>query len=294
MTSKGSEPTLPTQNRRPVSGRDWMPPIRFSGHLLALAEDVSELEACLHLELSAPGMARLFGGDSEGIESPSAIPYCDFLMIRDPAGRLAGVCRLLVHGPDIPVRNPLVSDRFHRGPLLTAIRYSRLDILEVGPLAIDPGSSREALISLLWMGILRYVDRRGLALVLGKDRMPVDSKGPAVPRLMAAYGLHPDLELEAREAFRSGTRSQGIPGLSGSADPGLPTLLPALLPAGLRAALGQGARLAGEPVLNAEGNSLDLVWVASREMLDAGADWRRNVPTPDSSRPPSGPSPDRS
>lgn len=249
--------------------RSWMPPVCLAGHVLSLAQDVAELETCLHLERSAPRTSTLFGVDSEGIESPSAIPYCDFLMLREAGGDLAGVCRLLAHGSDIPVHNSLASRRFHLSPLVTAIRYSRLDMVEVGPLVVRSDRRPESVISLLWEGILRYMDRNGSAILLGRERMPLDVQGGVIPQLLSAHGLHPDLEVEAREAYRAHPLAVDSPALAR-----LPPNSP-VLPASFQEALRRGCRLACEPVLAADRHCLELVWVANREMLDTGADWRR-------------------
>lgn len=262
MKTQPSKPDIRAAYPQAVSGRTWMPPARLAGHTLGLARDVAELESCLHLERSAPRTSTLFGVDSEGMESPSAIPFCDFLMLRDLAGDLAGVCRLLAHGPEIPVRNSLASRRYHLSPLLTAIRYSRLDMVEVGPLVVRSGSDPETVNPLLWEGIRRYADRQGSAILLGRERLNLDPLGLLVPRLMTAFGLDPELELEARDAFRANALRGVVLGLDES-DPAW-----AGLPSGLKVALRHGSRLAGEPVLSADRHCLELVWVAFRDTME--------------------------
>lgn len=270
MKTQPSKPDIRAASPQAASGRTWMPPARLAGHTLGLARDVAELESCLHLERSAPRTSTLFGVDSEGMESPSAIPFCDFLMLRDPEGDLAGVCRLLAHGPDIPVRNSLASRRYHLSPLVTAIRYSRLDMVEVGPLVVRSGSDPETVNPLLWEGIRRYIDQEGAAILLGRERLNLDPLGRLVPRLMATFGLDPELELEVRDAYRANSIRGGFPGLDES-DPAW-----AGLPSGLKLALRHGGRLAGEPVLSADRHCLELVWVAFRDTLEGAQDWRRN------------------
>lgn len=176
------------------SSRPSLAPFRLRGHSLGLAGDVAALEACLSLE-RAVGANR---EDSEGLASPAAIPYCDFLMLRDDAGTLAGICRFLAHGPGIPVKNPLASDRFHRSSLLTALRYSRREILEMGPPTVGPGRDLLRVTALLWEGMERILRQRGEALLLGRERVP------AAAREALSGNSCQDLPESLQEALRRG------------------------------------------------------------------------------------------
>lgn len=251
--------TVYNPSANPAS-RPSLAPFRLRGHSLGLAGDVAALEACLSLE-RAVGVYR---EDSEGLGGPAAIPYCDFLMLRDGAGALAGVCRFLAHGTGIPVKNPLASDRFHRSPLLTALRYSRREILEVGTLGIGPGRDPLCVTALLWEGLERILRRRGAGLLLGRERVPV-AAGEALADALVAYGLPADLATEARADFRKPPTGPGFHP-AGNAGRSLPD--------SLQVALLRGGCLTGEPVLAPDRSFLEVIWVVLPEMLDSQPDWR--------------------
>jgi hypothetical protein len=239
--------------------RTSLPAFRLRGHTLSLAGDLAALESCLSLERAAGANRE----PSEGLASPSAIPYCDFLQLRDGEGALAGVCRFLAYGPGIPVKNPLASNRFHRSPLLTALRYSRREILEMGPMVVAPGRDALRVTALLWVGMERILERRGSALLLGREQVPVAAR-EALSAALSTHGLPPDLETEAREEFRK-TSAWALP-QAGKPGPALPE--------SLQFALVRGCCLAGEPVLAPDRSSLEVIWVALPEMLGPRPDWR--------------------
>jgi hypothetical protein len=255
---------------KPSSTRPVMPAFSLLGHTVAPARTVEDLETALALENTpSTRTGTAVGSETDGLESPSAIPYCDFLLVRDAAGAPAGMVRLVAHGPDIPVRNLLANDRFQLSPLLTALRYSRLDVVEAGPLRIRAGRDPGRIASLLWRGIQRYAERSGASILIGRELLPARLQGAALAALQAAYGLHPDLEVEARAGFRAAAE----PGRAGGRDTAFFGM-----PHGLQEALERGCRLAGEPVLSADRSVLEAVWVAFRDMLGTpGDDWRHDL-----------------
>lgn len=280
METTNRTPSLPSR-RSPAPGGQFPPALRISGHSLALAGDIPALEACLALERAqgAPALA------AEGIHTPPAVPYCEFLMLRGPAapgaqspGPLLAVCRLMRLDAANPIPNPLASGRFHLSPLLTALRYSREGILEMGAPAFAVGCDTAKAARLLWTGMTRFLERNGLAFVIGRDALPaIGETRPAWNGLMAAHGLPPDLETETLPGFRA-WETAATPALTGlDCDPGsrLSGEPLRLWPAGLQEALLQGCRLACEPAWNPASAALEFIWVASRDMLgEHGEDWR--------------------
>jgi hypothetical protein len=241
--------------------------LRVGGHSLSLAADMASLEECLALERSAnPQYAA-----SEGIQSPPAVPYCLFLMLRSRTGALEAVCRLMRIDRENPIGNPLQSGCFHLSPLLTALRYSREGILEMGAPTLAPGVEAVYAIPLLWSGLIRYLERKEgnrAGFVLGKDALPMrPERQIGGSQVMNAFGLHPELETETRYAFRPD---------GGTAEVGTVEEEMRGWPPGLREALRRGCRLACRPVLNPATGNGELIWVASREMLIEGGpeDWR--------------------
>jgi hypothetical protein len=100
-------------------------------------------------------------------------------------------------------------------------------------------------------------------LLLGRERVPA-AAGAALSAAFATHGLPPDLETEAREDIRRASAwDLAAAGKAGAA-----------LPESLQFALIRGCCLAGEPVLASDKSSLEVIWVALPEMLDAQSDWR--------------------
>ncbi len=269
----------PLSLRRPAPGGLFPAVLRFPGHSLALAGDISDLEACLALERSRSAPAP---ASAEGIHSPQAVPYCDFLMLRGTQGMLVAVCRLMRLDAGNPIPNPLASGRFQLSPLLTALRYSREGILEMGAPAFAAGCDEPKAARLLWSGMAQYLGRNCLGFVIGRDALSAPVAAPAPwPRLMAEHGLPPDLETEARPGFRAwpATASGKPVPATVEASEGIKALGESPLrfwPAGLQEALLRGCRLACEPAFNPALACLEFVWVASRDMLEepGAGDWR--------------------
>jgi hypothetical protein len=237
--------------------------LRLDGYALSLAADLPALEACLALERASGAVLA-----SEGIHSPQAVPYCDFLMLRNPQGALCAVSRLMRLDGANPIPNPLAAGRFQLSPLLTALRYSREGILEMGAPVFAPGTTAQAAARFarpLWSGMGLYLERNGLGFVIGRDVLAVPAgAAPAWQSLMAEHGLPPDLETEARPGYRvrEDVRDQVRRGARAfEAEP------LRFWPAGLQEALLRGCRLACEPAYDAASASLEFVWVSSRDML---------------------------
>jgi hypothetical protein len=297
-------PSLPRPARYPAPGGQFPACLRLDGYSLSLAADLPALEACLGLERASGAVLA-----SEGVLSPQAVPYCEFLMLRNPRGALAALCRLMRLDGSNPIPNPLATGRFQLSPLLTALRYSREGILEMGAPVFAPGTAPQAAMRaarLLWTGMTLYLERNGLGFVIGREALPV----PAVPArppvttalaalapaspptfpadpvssaapsgradptipwriMMAEHGLPPDLETEARPGFRA--REDGVDGACLDANAyGREPLR--FWPAGLQEALLRGCRLACEPAFDPRDGRLEFVWVASRDMLDDKGD----------------------
>ncbi len=238
--------------------------LRILGHSLALAEDIEALENCLALERASGGFPH--ATQATGIFSPSAVPYCEFLMLHNGFGKLLAVTRLMSLGAANPILGPLETGRFQRSALVTALRYSREQVVEMGSPAFLPGCDTVKATKLLWRGLSHYMARKNFGFVMGSDVLPKFQNGvESLALLMKEHGLNPDLEAEAFSKFRSGS-------LEAVQDSYCPknALNSASLPPGLREALRRGCRLAAEPVLNQSAGRWEVIWVASREMLVPG------------------------
>jgi hypothetical protein len=136
--------------------------------------------------------------------------------------------------------------------LRTAMRYSRLGWLEVGPLhtAISGRPTRPVshfIAALMWQGIQRLMDRNGLGFALGLSVVPppdVDSPiTDMIPLLLERHGLDPEFGYQPRKFAAS--KSPWIT---------LQTYTEACLPNDLRESLRRGAKLCGEPHHDPQGN----------------------------------------
>ena len=270
MNMESKAPWKNGSRRVPEAGASAPLYLRSGGYSLSLASDIGALEECLALERSSRADRPVNG--PEGIQSPPAVPYCDFLTVRSAEGRLQAVCRLMRLDRENALGHPLKSGRFRLSPLLTAIRYSREGILEMGAIAFAPGCDEDMLAGLIWSGTIRFLERNGLGFVMGGESL--DAGSPTAEdrySLMDAYGLHPDLEVDA-----DARSPAGRPAPSRNPATTLPPDPTRAWPAGVREALRRGCRLACEPGLNPASGRQELIWVASREMLaeSAPADWR--------------------
>jgi hypothetical protein len=238
--------------------------LRILGHSLTLAEDISALEECLALERAAGGPPQYT--QTTGIFSPPAVPYCEFLMLHNGFGKLLAVTRLMRLGGANPISGPLETGNFQLSPLLTALRYSREGVMEMGSPSFVPGCDYAKAARLLWRGLMHYMERKGLGFVLGSDVLLKAENDPeSIPRLMDAHGLHPDLEAEAFSKFRSTKLDVPKDRFSRNDASNLDKL-----PPGLHEALRRGCRLAAEPVLNQMTGRWEFIWVSFREMLVNG------------------------
>jgi hypothetical protein len=251
--SKTSNPCLPLFN------------LRILGFRVTMAEDIGALEACLALERAAGASPE--SAQTMGIFSPSAVPYCEFLMLRNGFGKLLAVTRLMRLGGANPILSPLETGRFHLSPLITALRYSRRGVVEMGSPAFISGCDKVKSTKLLWSGLIHYMKINRFGFVIGSVDLPkLENNSNDLSRLMETHGLDPDLESEALSRFRI-DKLEVSTNRFRSEDASKSRRLPA----GLHEALRRGCRLVAEPVLNQETDHWEFIWVSFREMLESGA-----------------------
>ena len=178
--------------------------LEISGHFLALAADIGDLEECLALERATEG--SLPAGEPTQIRSPQAVPYCEFLMVRDGVGRLLAVGRIFCIDTSSPIRRPGNGSLAQPSSLLTALRYSRLGILELGAPALLPGEDAALVADLIGQGLIVYLERKGLALVAEWDA-EMESESLFVPFPEGTHasisGINPPSSRERGEEARS-------------------------------------------------------------------------------------------
>ncbi len=263
---------------RRVSGRSAPRPHFPSG--LSLALDISALENCLALEraadahpadAAAPVAASSIGTVAEsGISTPTAVPYCEFLM-STAEGRLEAVCRLMRSGGDNPIPDALEAGRFRFSPLRTAIRYTREGLLEMGQPSVAQGIASEKAVRLLWDGIIAIMEAQSIGFVCGRESLPWTlSLEKNLAALTERYGLSPELETELKTDLKNhpvtfadslGTSDRNSGWRQG-------------LSVNLIEALDRGCRLAFEACPSGSHQTLGCLWLASRDMLlDSKSGW---------------------
>jgi hypothetical protein len=140
--------------------------------------------------------------------------------------------------------------------LRTALRYTRMGWLEVGPIftAATANEAQEGqrlshfVAALIWQGIQRLLDRNGLGFALGLSiAPPTDADAPVtdmIPLLLEKHGLDPEFAYRPHKF----TGAQA-PAAIRHAEP------EAFLTCDLREALRRGAKLCGEPAVNPQGQA---------------------------------------
>ena len=181
--------------------------LQISGHFLSLASDIGDLEECLALERASEGHLPAY--KTTLIRSPQAVPYCEFLMVRDSFGRLLTVTRVFCAEAGSSIRRPSYSSSTRPSAFLTALRYSRLGILELGAPAFLPKDDAVFITDLIGQGLIVYLDRKGLALVTGwETEMESELEAELLPHFMDAYGMPPDQKMESHLVpFPEGTHA---------------------------------------------------------------------------------------
>ncbi len=254
--------------------------LKIPGGTLGLAADIEALEKCLAWE-----RACMTGPlpETEGILTPPAVPYCEFLMLHSMDGKLLASCRLMRLDQKNSIRNPLISKRFQLSPLLTALRYSREGILEMGAPCLPKNSNATQAAQMLWKGVVHYLECNRFGFIIGRDILPMPSvKKNHLPKLMEDHGLHPDLEVQGAAHGAAGV-AHGVAQIGMQMAPfdydniqkwearasSEGTGEFRQYAPGLHEALLRGCRLACEPWENINTHSLEFVWVASRDMLAA-------------------------
>jgi putative hemolysin len=231
-------------------------PRRYS---LALSNDPKAVESAQRLRhdvfLAEPGFSDTIGVD--GLDADSFDEFCDHLLVRDEvSGQTIGCYRMLPP-----------SSAAAAGGLYTATEFALegfADLLpqtvEMGRACVHPDHRSGAVLSLMWTGIMRYLQLTGCQWVLGCVSVPLQDGPDAVPganvrgvrdlMLTTNRAPQPMLATPRNPVFLGGRTLDEI-------EPPAQVTVPPLLKGYLRL----GAKICGEPAMDLDFGCADFVAV---------------------------------
>jgi hypothetical protein len=217
---------------QPHSGYTNFPTVLIAGHTLMLRrnwpEDLFETP-----RFEENTLLKRFGTEGE------------VLTVNDTQGQTVAALWVRVHRNEPLPESGSAAWPGALSSLRTALRYSRMGWLEVGPIVAAPALSH-FVAALVWQGLQRLIDRNGVGFALGLcgPASPVTSM---LPLLLERHGLDPEFAYRPHK-FR-GPSTPAAPLAVHQAEPEV------FLPPDLREALRRGAKLCGEPVVNPQGEA---------------------------------------
>ncbi|MDG4784720.1 GNAT family N-acyltransferase [Micromonospora sp. WMMD1102] len=149
---------------------------RTSGYTLLIADSASQVAAAQRLRHSV--FVDEFGADLRtpvtGLDVDEFDPYCEHLVVReDASGAVVGTYRMLP-----PDRAAQAGRRYAEGEFdLSPLAPLRDELVEIGRSCVDPAHRTGAVINLMWAGIARYLQLRGLRWLGGCTSVPLDDGG---------------------------------------------------------------------------------------------------------------------
>lgn len=219
------------------------PTVLIAGHTLMLRRNWPEdlIEGVRQTEIP---LLQKFGTEGE------------VMTLNDAQGQTAAALRVRVHRHEPLPESGSAAWPGALSSLRTALRYTRMGWLEVGPLVAAPADSVPShfVAALVWQGLQRLIDRNGLGFALGLSVAPAHVTA-TIPLLLERHGLDP--EFAYRPHKFGGNQAPAAPLAPHQAEPEI------ALPADLREVLRRGAKLCGEPLLNPQGDAF-YFWVLTR------------------------------
>ncbi len=233
-------------------------PLRTSGYLLSIADDLSQVEAAQRLRhrVFVDELGATPSPDSAGLDRDAFDPYCDHLLVRrESTGEVVGTYRLLPPGR--------TTRRYAEGEFeLSALDALRAQLVEAGRSCVHPDHRTGAVINLMWAGIARYLHLRGLRWLGGCASVPVADGGLAAAEVWA--------QAQARHLAPPPLRVRPL--RPWFAEPGVPTATVAgagkLVPPLLRGYLRLGAWVCGEPAYDPDFGVADYYVLLSMDRIN--------------------------
>jgi putative hemolysin len=207
---------------------------KSSGYSLAIAgrNEIPEVQRLRHDVFGAEFGAHL-STLADGLDADEFDEHCDHLIVRhDESRAIVGTYRMMT-----PRCAALVGGRYgDRTFDLGSLRHLDADLVETGRSCVHPDHRRGAVISLIWNGIGRYLNRTGHRLLGGCAWVPLHDGGRTAAGIWAAVREKHLAPPEFRIVPRQRLFENGIADVE-------PTPLPPLLRGYLRA----GGWICAEP-----------------------------------------------
>ncbi len=163
--------------------RDPRPEAMLSGprYSLLVSADREHREAAQRLRYrvfaAEPGF-RLPAGMAPGIDADRFDEYCDHLLVRENhTGAVVGCYRMLPPDAARAAGGYYTATEFD----LTALDPDGLRAVEMGRACVDPAHRSGSVLSLMWAGILRYLQLTGHNWVMGCVSVPIRTHPADVP-----------------------------------------------------------------------------------------------------------------
>ncbi|MCC7319792.1 MAG: GNAT family N-acetyltransferase [Rubellimicrobium sp.] len=171
---------------------------------LRLARDTDDLRAAQALRYRI--FATELGARGASVDHAAALerdrfdPHCDHLLLLErDSGRLAGVTRIMDATGAARAGGFYCAEEFDLGPLLASGRK----LLETGRTCLDPDFRGTTAMFLLWQGLARIVEDRGIGILFGAASFPGTDPGALAGPLAWLFAHHlapPALRVRARGA----------------------------------------------------------------------------------------------
>lgn len=181
--------------------------------------------------------------DGTGLDADRFDEHCDHMLVRDDStGEFVGCYRMLPPAGAAAAGGYYTATEFD----ISALRPAELRVVEMGRACVTAEHRNGSVLTLMWAGILHYVQLTGHQWVMGCVSVPMRDK-PADPAGVNVRGVR-DLVL-AKHATPAGQRA--IPyrpvAVDGTPLAQLPAPSRAVMPPLLRGYLRLGATICGEP-----------------------------------------------
>jgi len=223
----------------------------------SLARNVVEVRAAqrLRYQVFAEEMGAQVPGREQGIDCDIYDAYCDHLIVTHTgSGEVVGTYRLL-NGRQARRAGGFYSDREFD---LSALDALRDDAVEAGRACVRADYRNGPVLSMLWLGITDYMERRGYEYLMGCASMSLADGGVQASQiyhaLAAAHLSPPEYRVVPRLAW---------PLKPGGSDAGCGSL-----PALLKGYRKLGAYVCGVPAWDPDFNTADLFLLLPMSRLD--------------------------
>jgi putative hemolysin len=236
---------------------------RYTLHLTTRPADIAAAQRLRHAVFSTePGFATAMADAVDGRDADRWDDFCDHLIVRDTTdGTVVGCYRMLTPAAAIAAGGLYSAGEFD----IDELAPIAAETVEMGRACVADGHRTGSVLTLMWSGILRYVEETGHRYVVGCTSVPVDlgdgEEAGAVVRgvrdLVRDRHRAPWQVFPHRPVVLDGRRLDDI-------DPPARLVVPPLMAGYLRI----GAQICGEPAHDPDFGVGDFATVLDRKAAD--------------------------